>query len=618
VPVIPIDLCLAGGDITDVRVRPGGMWVSGVLTEVTDGAKRSVVRLWHVTSGETVDVLADPEPATGRGLSGGVHRWSRDGSRIVVALRDGGLALCSLVGSLTGAVSEIEVQIIADEGWFTTPCFSLVNDGVWAVRNWHDVVFLRAPHAAPTDGVWTQEVYEHDGDFAWDVDEWDGSPSFHAWNRPEMPWTQSRIHSVYTQDGVAVQQPRVSSDGRSIGFLCDVNGALNIAISTHDDIHVIDDECEHGGPTWGSGSRTWCFNSDATMVAYTRNESGYGSLWVRGVGTSGAPLRVGKAVHGCLSWEGNTLVAIRSGARTAPEVVAYNMSSLMLPQAMTPTKKVIARGGDPRWYEEAVRDELVEPEVITVPATDEDPEIVIRLYVPHSPNGVLLSWAHGGPTDQWQVSFMPRHAFWLSRGFTIAVIDYRGSSGHGREFQCRLHGQWGDGDARDMVRATQHVHKHCGYTPERTILIGASAGALAVLGAVVSAHRDNPGNPIASAVVVSYPVVDLWALAQSDDPFEAHYVPTLVGASQSGDPVWEDRSPHCHPEAFVALPILVFHGDSDTVVGLEHSLALQDAVTSVGGEVSLHVMKGEGHGFRDVGNQRFEYETTEKFLNRFL
>lgn len=609
-PVLPLDLCLSGGDITDVRVRPGGLWISAVHTTSSAAGKHSILRVWHVVSGATVDILMDPQPATGRGLSGGVHRWSDDGSQIVIALRDGGLAVCAVTTDKPDVVDVVTTEVVANEGSYSTPVFSRVHDGVWAIRDWCDVVLLRRS----VNGPWIHEQYEHGGDFAWDVDEWNGAPIFHTWNRPEMPWTYSRIHNVYDKKNVAVQQPRVSSNKRAVGYLCDEDGVLNLTVVRDGHITVIEDSSEHGGPTWGPGSRSWCFNSDGSMVAYTRNEDGYGSLWIRAVGNAGAPLMVGKAVHGCLSWEGNTLAAIRSGARAAPEVVSYNMVSLLLPQAMAPTRKTIAFAGDSRWHDDVVKDELVEPTVIHVP----DSDVVVRLYVPRTPNGVLLSWAHGGPTDQWQVSFMPRLGYWLSRGYTIAVIDYRGTTGYGRASQQQLDGQWGEGDAHDVVNATRFVQSEYKYRPEHTVFIGASAGALAVLEAIVIAHGKESFDPIAAGIVVSYPVVDLRALAQTDDPFEAHYVPRLVGATSFEDPLWDTRSPHNHPHQLATVPLLVFHGDSDTVVPLQQSETLRDAVTSVGGEVSLHVMPGEGHGFRNVRNQEDEYRLTEEFLRRFL
>jgi len=615
VPAFPLDLCLAGGDVTDVRVRPGGMWISGVHTEVRDAKKISRLRMWHVTDSSVVDLVTDPEPAPGRGLSGGVHNWSHDGSRVCVVLRSGALAIVDVAHMTTPTTSHATApRQIADDGAWTTPTFSLDDQSVWAVRDWHDVVRL-SPSPDPS-ATWHQTQHFHEGDFAWDVDEWNGAPIFHAWNRPHMPWTESQIVPVSSEVAVGVQQPRVSRNGKSLGFLSDQNGVLNLTIIRNDATTVIEDEFEHGGPTWGSGNRSWCFNSDGTMVAYTRNEDGFGSLWIRSVGASGAPLMVGKAVHGCVSWEGNTLAAIRSGARTPPEVVAYNMTSLLLPQAVAPSKKVVFFAGDVRWNAKDIRDELVEPIVVKVPPEEiTDPEITVRLYRPHSANGALLAWAHGGPTDQWQVAFMPRHAYWISRGYTIAVIDYRGSTGYGRQFQQSLEGEWGRGDGKDVVRATRCIQQQYGFNPDNTILFGGSAGGLAALSAVVHAA---PGIRVAAAAVLSYPVVDLLALASSGDPFEAHYVPTLVGAGSDKDQVWGQRSPHLHPRSFLETSLLIFHGDADTVVPLAQSEILRDAVTSVGGDATLHVLAGEGHGFREPQNLEFEYRTTEDFLTRFV
>ena len=571
--------------------------------------------MWRLSDGVEHTLLSDPMPATGRGLSGGVHQWSHDGSQLCVALADGGLLVLKFDGEMP-----ISKHVAADVGWWTTPVFSRVDNSVIAVRDWHDIVRL-----SPTelqDVQWTQEQLFHDGDFAWDLDEYMGASVFHAWNRPHMPWTQSRLVSDNetirrSLDNVAYQQPRVCRDGSTFGYISDRNGVRNITV-IRDGIEVsIDDACEHAGPTWGSGLRTWSFNTDGTMVAYTRNEDGYGSLWVRPVIGGVSPVRIGRAVHGCVSWEDDSLVAIRSGAKTPPEMVCYDMSQIeqLLSELHKPEKRIVFYAGDSRWHDDAVRDHGVEPTVIKVASTQvNNLTITVRLYQPEQPNGALLSWVHGGPNDQWQVSFMPRHLFWLSRGYTIAVIDHRGSTGYGRAFQQSLEGHWGDGDAYDVIDATRHVQQMLSIDVENTVLLGSSAGGLSVLGAVVRSAAD----PIASAVVASYPVVDLLSLARADDPFEAHYVPTLVGARGDDDSVWTQRSPHSQPSAFIGVPVLIFHGDSDPVVPLSHSVVLRDAVTSVGGEVTVHVMAGEGHGFRQRHNQEFEYVTTEQFLQRFV
>jgi len=70
--------------------------------------------------------------------------------------------------------------------------------------------------------------------------------------------------------------------------------------------------------------------------------------------------------------------------------------------------------------------------------------------------------------------------------------------------------------------------------------------------------------------------------------------------------------------AWHALPVLAFHGDQDTNVPIEQSYRLRDAVRRHGGEFTVEVMQGEGHGIRNRDNQLKEYEMTEAFLRRFL
>ena len=97
--------------------------------------------------------------------------------------------------------------------------------------------------------------------------------------------------------------------------------------------------------------------------------------------------------------------------------------------------------------------ELVEPTVERAPG---EVEVPYRLYRAHRPHGGLICWVHGGPNDQWQVTFRSQFTYWLSRGFAIAVVDHRGSSGHGRDFMMSLNGHWGEYDAIDTTNVLHH------------------------------------------------------------------------------------------------------------------------------------------------------------------
>ncbi len=591
-PPIPRELCLPSREYSDTQVRPGGEWVSAVVAEPTDEGTQSRLVMWMTQNPEhTVVVLRDT--GVGRGLSGGVHVWSPDGEHVYVVTRDQGIVDVTVKGDQLVSVRSLGFD--ATRSW-STPSVNAGGDTVVAVADWREVwVCDLATGAARCEHV--AEAFAIDCAVGDEI-------RFHTWDRPHMPWTQSRIHPAGDVAGRAVQQPRFSADGRGFGFIDDSRGLNNVRLVADDIVNddtMIDDDCEHGGPTWGPGQRTWCFNTDATKVAYTRNEDGFGSLWVYDRITKERH-RIGRAVHGCLSWHGNTLAALRSGARTPQQVVAYDVSDPSSPQ-----RTVIAQGGHEEWSSPEIADELVEP---TLHVCTNSPRYVpFRMYQPRTRTDKLILWVHGGPVDQWQVTFRPRIAFWNSRGWAVAVVDHVGSSGHGREFVTFLHRQWGSMDTTTTWAVLQDLQVDGPFDPARTVLMGGSAGGL------TAANVAGSNDDMVARVVLQYPVVDLADLLSGDDPFETHYMPTLLGETDPESEVLARRSPVRWAEQLATIPILIFHGNLDTSVPLRHSQKLRDAVVAAGGDVHIEVMAGEGHGFRDPANILRELEITESFLS---
>ncbi len=419
-----------------------------------------------------------------------------------------------------------------------------------------------------------------------------------AWNAPDMPWDSARVQRTSFgrtgieehQPAASIQQVRFMPDG-AIVCLRDDAGWLNLWL---DDSPLVDEPFEHGGPTWGMGQRSHVPSPDGRRIAFTRNEDGFGRLCVVDVGTR-IIHDVARGVHGQLSWHGGRLAALRSGARTPTQVVVYDDDTWQ--------RKLVAVGPLSGWEDLS----LAEPDLVAVEATDGS-TLHARLYRADAPTDQLLCWLHGGPTDQWQVTFMPRIAYWRAQGWNVLVADHRGSTGHGRAYQQALRGRWGDLDVSDIVDVINHAHTNGWGSPARTAIFGSSAGGFTALGVVAATHR------LVAAAVVAYPVTDLSDLADRSHRFERHYTDSLVGPLPDAAALHRQRSPVNFAEKLTSTPLLVMHGDSDPVVPVDQSKVLVERCLAAGGLVEFVVYEGEGHGFRKPENQIDEYRRMQGFL----
>ncbi len=595
---IPVEWCLDGRDLTEPRPSPDGAHVAVVVR----WQRATAIVLVPIGGGPERIVTTSPAPAQGRGFGGGCFDWLVDSSGLVYVAVDGELwsqsfwaaprrlttferscraPSVSADGSyVVVVVDEAEVwQVPLDEDSSARP--TRLDDGADA--------FCFDPHvsADSTRVVWV------------------------GWSPPSMPW--DRAHTVtagvaphrrelerWGPPDASVQQPRWCGND-VLACVHDASGWLNVHV---DGEPVAVEQAEHAGPTWGMGQRSYAVSPDGRYVAFARNERGFGRLCVVEPGRRGVR-DVARGVHGQLSWWGDSLVALRAGARTPTQVVVYDTRSW---------ERTVLAVGPPIGWDHV---ELPEPEAVSVTMTSvtndavgglAEVELHARRFV--AGTGRLLCWVHGGPTDQWQVDFRPRIAYWWSRGWDVLVVDPRGTTGHGRRYQRALNGGWGRFDVDDTAALIRHAHREGWATADRTVLMGGSSGGLTVLG-LLADHPD-----LVAGAVASYPVSDIADLASTTHRFEAHYTDTLVGAPD--DPSTAQRlvalSP-LHRAARIGGPLLLFHGTDDPVVPVAQSDLLVEHIRRGGGQVDYVVYEGEGHGFRDVLNQRDEYARIEGFLD---
>ncbi|NQD94169.1 S9 family peptidase, partial [Pseudomonas sp. CrR25] len=207
----------------------------------------------------------------------------------------------------------------------------------------------------------------------------------------------------------------------------------------------------------------------------------------------------------------------------------------------------------------------------------------------------LLVFLHGGPTSASYPVFDPRIQFWTQRGFAVADLNYRGSSGYGRAYRMCLHEHWGDVEVADAGELVEHLAGRDLIDPARAFIRGASAGGYTALCALAFGRAFCGGASL-------YGVSDPLALRQVTHKFEADYLDWLIGDPIRDATRYAARTPLQHAEKIEA-PVIFFQGGQDAVVLPAQTEAMVEALRGRGLAVDFHLYPEEGHGFRQARNQ---------------
>jgi dipeptidyl aminopeptidase/acylaminoacyl peptidase len=258
------------------------------------------------------------------------------------------------------------------------------------------------------------------------------------------------------------------------------------------------------------------------------------------------------------------------------------------------------------------------PREVTWPSTlDEIPGEVHGWYYPPTnpdhtaPDGEsppLITLSHGGPTGFAQAGFNVSLQYWTSRGFAVLDVNYRGSTGYGRQYRDALRGGWGVVDVADCAGGAVALAERGLADPTRLIVRGGSAGGYTTLQALTTTDAFTAGISI-------YGVADLEALARDTHKFEARYLDGLIGPYPEAIEVYRERSPIRHVES-LSVPLLLLQGSEDAVVPPNQAETMAAAVRAKGLPVSMIIFEGEGHGFRRADSIRAALEAQLYFLGR--
>ena len=223
----------------------------------------------------------------------------------------------------------------------------------------------------------------------------------------------------------------------------------------------------------------------------------------------------------------------------------------------------------------------------------------------------LVVLVHGGPTSQRVASFNGGAQFFTSRGYAVLDVNYRGSTGYGREFRNKLRGSWGVYDVQDSVSGVRALIDQKLVDPARIIIMGGSAGGFTVLKAL----EDYPG--FFKAGICLYGVSNQFTFAAETHKFEAQYDDYLLGTLPQAAEIYRKRSPLFYVER-IRDPMIIFQGEEDKVVPRAQSDEVVASLERRGIPHEYHLYPGEGHGFRKTETIEHMYKAIDKFLQQYV
>ena len=311
------------------------------------------------------------------------------------------------------------------------------------------------------------------------------------------------------------------------------------------------------------------------------------------------------------------LLAYRTTSSRRPELVAYDLDA-------DETETVL--GAE---YGPFDPDDFVEPETVSftsdgVPETparavDHDPyeefEIEGLLFDSGRRPSPLIVNPHGGPRHHDMRRFSYRVQFLLSRGYSVLQVNYRGSTGRGREFVEELYDDWGGAEQGDVATGAERVLDEYDWLDEdRVAVYGGSYGGYSANWQMVQ-YPD-----LYAAGITWVGVSDLFDMYENTMPhFRTELMVKNLGEPDENEATYRERSPVNYVEN-VDAPLLIVHGVNDPRVPVSQARILRDALDEAGFEegddYEYEELGEEGHGSGDIDQKIRSLELLDDFLDR--
>jgi dipeptidyl aminopeptidase/acylaminoacyl peptidase len=259
----------------------------------------------------------------------------------------------------------------------------------------------------------------------------------------------------------------------------------------------------------------------------------------------------------------------------------------------------------------------IDPKVITFKARD-GVDVYARLFTPEmigarrDPSRPGVVFVHGAGYLQnahkyWSTYFREYmfHNLLASRGYVVLDVDYRASSGYGRDWRTAIYRHMGGKDLADIVDGAKYLVEKEQVHARRIGVYGGSYGGFITLMAMFTTPD------VFAAGAALRPVTD-WA------HYNHGYTSNILNVPQKDAEAYRKSSPIYFAEGLKGA-LLICHGMVDTNVLFQDSVRLAQRLIELGKENwELAPYPVENHGFERASSWADEYKRILKLFEQNL
>jgi dipeptidyl aminopeptidase/acylaminoacyl peptidase len=402
-----------------------------------------------------------------------------------------------------------------------------------------------------------------------------------------------------------------SPDGKVIAFMSDRTGWAHLYVIPADATSETQAK-QLGKGNFGDGYANW--SPDSKSVVFAHSEVGNQQerfLSIADVATGKIqPVVTARGVNrdAVFSPDGSKLSYLRAAVEHPQEVYMVNVAAGSTPVRLTDS---LPQGLNPA--------DLTAPVAVHYPSRKDAKPVPATLMVDKNLDKTkkhpAIIWIHGSGADQNYLAWHPGSyrmyyaisQYFAQQGYVVLTPDYRGSSGHSRDWTTGAFDDLGGGETADVNGGADYLKTLSYVDPDRIGVWGLSYGGFMTLQSIITA-------PKLFACAIDVAGVGDWETYTTGNTA----ILGRLGSTPISDPGEYDRSAPVKHLDKIERPLMILQGTNDTNVPLWETLKVVDRLEKLGTPFDMAFYPGEIHFFRRAFVLRDAWKRSDAFFYQHL